>query len=326
MLHITNGDSAADSLRATGLGGTVLPWRDVLHEGPVPADLPLQELSAVRAQFLADVGLAESAAHTRQQFQDRDAALLAATEHEEVCLWFEHDLYDQLQIIQILSELASLPMGTTQVTLLCINEHPGVPRFLGLGQLSPQQLAALWPQREPVLDSHYEAARVMWRAFRSPDPVQLLEATHEGLSGLPYLRPAIARFLQEYPNTQQGLGRTEATALEAISQGVQEQRRLFLHVNNAEQAPFLGDSTFFARLAMLQREPAPLLAGSEPLALTEHGSAVLHGEADAVQLQGIDRWFGGVHLTDAQPVWRWDDALQTLVHPITGPSVRLPYL
>ena len=326
MLHITNGDSAADLLRATGLGGTVLPWRDVLHEGPVPANLPLQGLSAVRAQFLTDVGLAESAAHPQQEFQERNAALLAATEHEEVCLWFEHDLYDQLQILQILSELASLPMGATQVTLLCINEHPDVPRFLGLGQLSPQQLAALWPQREPVLDSHYEAARVVWRAFRSADPVQLLEATHEGLSDLPYLRPAIVRFLQEYPSAQQGLGRTEATALQAVGQGVQEQRRLFAHVNNAEEAPFLGDSTFFTRLAVLQREPAPLLTGSEPLTLTAHGSAVLRGEADAVQLHGIDRWLGGVHLTDSKPVWRWDDALQTLVHPITGPSVRLPYL
>ena len=32
MLHITNGDSTAGTLRQTGLEGEVIPWRDVLHE------------------------------------------------------------------------------------------------------------------------------------------------------------------------------------------------------------------------------------------------------------------------------------------------------
>jgi hypothetical protein len=37
LLHVTNGESAADTLRQTALGGAVLPWQDVLHEGPLPA-------------------------------------------------------------------------------------------------------------------------------------------------------------------------------------------------------------------------------------------------------------------------------------------------
>ena len=41
MLHVTNGDSTAQIIDARGLAGTVLPWRDVLHEGPIPAELPL---------------------------------------------------------------------------------------------------------------------------------------------------------------------------------------------------------------------------------------------------------------------------------------------
>ena len=37
LLHVTNGESAGNTLRQTALGGAVLPWRDALHEGPVPA-------------------------------------------------------------------------------------------------------------------------------------------------------------------------------------------------------------------------------------------------------------------------------------------------
>ena len=34
-LIITNGDSAGDLLAAAGKDGTIVPWRDVLHEGPI---------------------------------------------------------------------------------------------------------------------------------------------------------------------------------------------------------------------------------------------------------------------------------------------------
>ena len=47
LLHITNGESAGNTLRQTALGGAVLPWQDVLHEGPVPA-LPRQKLLTER--------------------------------------------------------------------------------------------------------------------------------------------------------------------------------------------------------------------------------------------------------------------------------------
>ena len=55
LLHITNGESAGNTLRQTALGGAVLPWQDTLHEGPIPA-LPRKELLRKRARFLADCG------------------------------------------------------------------------------------------------------------------------------------------------------------------------------------------------------------------------------------------------------------------------------
>ena len=43
-LIITNGDSAAACMREARLDGEILPWRDILHEGPVPAGLDLEDL------------------------------------------------------------------------------------------------------------------------------------------------------------------------------------------------------------------------------------------------------------------------------------------
>jgi len=68
-LIITNGDSAAGSLKSVGLGDEILPWRDVLHEGPVPDVGGLGALSELRGRYLASKGwIAEEEAE--QSFQE----------------------------------------------------------------------------------------------------------------------------------------------------------------------------------------------------------------------------------------------------------------
>ena len=63
-----------------------MPWREVLHDGPVPA-LPPDELRGVRGRFLGDETL----------LRERDERLAAALgKGEPVMLWFEADLYDVL--------------------------------------------------------------------------------------------------------------------------------------------------------------------------------------------------------------------------------------
>src|SRR5437868_7602085 len=74
LLHVTNGESAGNTLRQTALGGAVLPWQDTLHEGPVPA-LPRRELLRTRARFLADCGWGRQQA-LLSSFERRDRQLL----------------------------------------------------------------------------------------------------------------------------------------------------------------------------------------------------------------------------------------------------------
>ena len=102
LLHVTNGESAGNTLRQTTLGGAVLPWQDVLHEGPVPAG-PRSQLLRARAAFLADCGWGSRRA-ILSSLERRDGQLTdALTGGVQVVLWFEHDLYDQLQLLDALA-------------------------------------------------------------------------------------------------------------------------------------------------------------------------------------------------------------------------------
>lgn len=54
--------------------------------------------------------------------------------------------------------------------------------------------------------------------------------------------------------------------------------------------------------------------------LTDTGARVLAGRDDHVQLTGIDRWIGGVHLHGPYAAWRWDDSTETITRARHAPS------
>ena len=146
-LHVTNGDIVVDHLRRAGLAADALAWADVLHEGPVPAGLDDAGLRRVRAEFLAGrIGLDPGA--VRRRSEDRDRAL-SVNHAGEYLLWFEADLYDQLQIAQILAALGD--SGADRVTkLVCIGEYPASPTSAGWASSSPGSSPACW--RPPPAD------------------------------------------------------------------------------------------------------------------------------------------------------------------------------
>ena len=90
---------------------------DVLNEGPVPPDFDLEQLRTVRAQFIASCGWV-TFEEVEVQFSWRDQVRAESLDQDEVVLWFEHDLYDRLQLIRILNRLAPRELGRTKLILM----------------------------------------------------------------------------------------------------------------------------------------------------------------------------------------------------------------
>ena len=97
---------------------------------------------------------------SRTQFKARDTTFRRAGEHDEIVLWFEHDLYDQLQLIQVLDGLAAL--RGPPISLVCEAEY--------LGNMAPERAAELFGLRNPLTRRHFQEAQAAWAAFRSSDP------------------------------------------------------------------------------------------------------------------------------------------------------------
>jgi hypothetical protein len=319
-LHITNGDCVGSTLREF-ISDPVVACADVLHEGPAPA-VDDEQWYDLRGRFLAD-DPAHAAAIARQ-LMACDAALDRLETYKEVVLWFEHDLFDQLNLVRALSRIGRHHPADGFAQLICVDRFPGFDRFIGLGQLNARQLFSLVDHRRAVTRAEYHLAARAWDAFRSPDPRGLAGFADDSAATLPFLPAAITRLCAEYPSTINGLSCSAQALLDTLRDGPADGEAVFRHAQAREQHPFMGDWSFFRMARRLSRTHVPLVR-IEPddraidlrrhrLSLTEAGRDVLAGAGDAVALNGIDEWRGGVHLKgDDRSPWRWDAPHRTLV-------------
>jgi hypothetical protein len=231
VLHVMNGDAAADLLRRSGISGTVTVWADVLHDGPVQPDLSPARRRELRARFVSRNGFI-SYEEALRQAEEWDERLESFVDHDEVVLWFEHDLF-QLLLIRQLHWFGHRDMASRRLSLTCVGEYPGVADFVGLGQLTPRQLASLFNGRESVTNHQLELGRSAWRAFTSPDPTGLVGLLERDTSPLPFLADALRRHLQEFPWTRDGLPRTEREILSAVQAGARSPQEVYLVARRA---------------------------------------------------------------------------------------------
>jgi len=315
-------------MRAGGIEGEIIPWRDILHEGPVPENLSLHELSKVRAKWLCDANLADLA-QLERDFLERDNMLRRYCDFDEVVLWFEWDLYDQLQLLQLLDFFASAARddrAETETRLSIV----GLAGYLG--NLDPEKFAGLFDARGEVTDSMLGHAQSAWAAFRSSEPTALGKIAQIDDAELPFLSLALYRELEEYPSTLNGLSRSESQILEAVAQRARSFHEVFQMCANREERIFCGDTMVARYIERMSRDENALIRYTSgelieaprsdsdsrafrnaEMALTAKGRAVLACDEDWVQLGGSDRWLGGVHLEGSRAAWRWNPDTREVV-------------
>jgi hypothetical protein len=319
IVHVCNGDATADTLSLADLPGDIRVWADALDVGPL---LPVGDAEHYRArgEFWASRGFG-SAADSAQKLADWDKGVDEARSAEEVILWYEHDLFDQLALIRLLSRFArrGLPQ---QLTIVSIDRHPEVPNFLGFGQLKPEQLAELWPRRTPLSRDAIDEAVTAWIAVTANDPRAVPFLTKR-VKALPFLAGALERHLEEFPDPTSGLSRTERQILAAIARGEGDAGAL-MQVSHANDPRYpITDGLLFDVLKRLgacgfiegapSGTPGPDALKSLAASVTPHGREALAGAIDRVHECGIDEWRGGIHLAGKGPVWRWSSADRKLI-------------
>ncbi|MBL1147431.1 MAG: DUF1835 domain-containing protein [Pseudomonadota bacterium] len=320
-VHIRCGSDIKHGLDIAGFKGAFLEFADPYCQGPVP-DLPLPEFLEIRAAFISqsyDITLKDALARQQKEY----AAITAFSGYDQLVLWFEHDAYDQFILAFLLETLAAVKLPE-KYEIICVDNVPGVPDFVGLGQLSPEALQYLWEhERRPVTAEMTALGKKVWQAYRKADFETLHRIAQNTTPAIPQMAGAILRQLMELPSAQNGLSLTQQLTLEILAEhGTLKGGRLFgILTTEKEPLPFLGDLMFRDVLDHMMQAEQPLFDSTDKTApwheqelrLNETGKKLLQNDLDFLALSPPPRWVGGCEIRADQPCPRWDHEEQGII-------------
>ncbi len=292
LLHLRCGDDLRSRLQSAGIAGEYLCFADPVCVGPAQDDGDLMAWLGMRARYVA-LHAGQDPAAVRLRLGREYAALNGLHRREAVWLWFEHDLWDQIALIRILSLLAEKRLLRGKLLLMPADGERSFP------MLSDAELGALHPA--PLSDLQIEQAAEAWAAFASSDP-RGLDALSRRELALPFLAAALRRHLRDLPWTTDGLGETERRVLRAIAAGATDEAAVFDRVREGDSIFHLTDLILREVIGRLRQGPNRLVSRDEELHPTPRGAAVLAGTD---RFRPPPRFHAGVHVLP-DPPWLWD--------------------
>jgi Domain of unknown function (DUF1835) len=267
VLHITSGDVAGENLKKSGIFGEVFVWHDILYDGPRNPGWPEEDTLAARALFLEEVtagGL--SRGQILETLRTQYLKLETAGDYDELILWFDACLFDQSMLSHILACMKVKGIETAK--LICVDAFPGIVPYNGLGQLLPDQLASVYPRRQPVTKDQFCFAERVDRAFALQDHTEFIELSNCSNAPFPWIPAAVTRWLKEQPDETTGLGQLEQLTLDALRSGCKTPKEIFAFVAAHDTPPqYWGDTTLWAKINKLatRRPPLVKIEGPGPL-------------------------------------------------------------
>ncbi|OXI78364.1 hypothetical protein CFB40_36480 [Burkholderia sp. AU31652] len=310
--HWRCGNDIAHGLGVAGFRGEFHVFADPYCMGPVPRLEP-EAFIDTRCEFISQC-FGIPLATVRRRALTEYGALSQLSRARHAVLWCEADAYDQLFLIAVLANMTGRPQS---LELVEVDSVPGVDRFVGMGQLTPQVLAWLWPRRRELTDDVFSLAREAWDAYRDATPLAWAALCKEASPSLPLLAPALKRQLQELPSVRDGLGLTERLALEIIRDGDGlALSQVFAELNLCrDPLPFLGDAMFHAMMRPLAEGDRPLIKIHDDhpererciVGLTPLGEQVLQANANWQDHCDVPRWVGGTQILPRTTHWALDD-------------------
>lgn len=296
-LHILNGDSSLELFKKINLPGDTMVWREMLSEGRSGYSVGSSEFWKARKSFFAEeinVTSEEYETGVISEFKKIESPDL----FDEIILWFEYDLFCQINLMAILSYLKGKSNNST-ISLICVGKFPDSERLLGLGQLSIDTFGGLFDKRSIVQKADMNFADEIWKIYNTGDHSKLSDVIKNCPDLFEYLPAAIDGHLKRFPRSQNGLTGIENKILQLISETPDGMplKHVIRALLISDQVYGLGDMVYMnyvKKLSMLYD------VDNENLRLNNLGIEIKHGKQSLKELRK-DYYFGGASIKVVQP-------------------------
>ena len=253
-LHITNGDSTADILRRTSIKGDVVVWREMLCEGPIYKEVGSDEFWMARYNYFEkelEVSKLEYYDKTIKEIQK----LEDVSGYSEVVLWFEFDLFCQVNLMAICTYLLQSFRKNTRYNLVCTGWIKGEEKLKSLADFPVDEFANLYDNKTLLSKTNLEFAQNCWNVYVNNDIEELKSFNFNKQSKFRYLQKAINQHLLRFP-IESGLNQIQYQIFEIINSKSLTEREIIqeLLIWQAQETVYgFGDLQYFQYLKKLNK-------------------------------------------------------------------------
>lgn len=267
-LHITNGDGFTEVLKTLNISGDIITWREMLCEGKTTHEVGSESFWRQRYEYLN-----RAYKVTKDTFINRTLKeyrnLCNQKSQEDIVLWFNKDLFCQINMIAVLSWIKKNRANANIYLIGSAVEKDSVTA--PLSSMDKTALEKLYREKLLLNKDDIEFGDYVWQLYCENSPIRIQSAIKQNNSQLQYLNNVIQTHLHRFPSLKNGLNELENKMLsKALHQDIKTKDQLVEAMLQDPGYYGYGDIQYFKMASKLR----PLFRSFTPAKLTKTGAAV----------------------------------------------------
>lgn len=274
ILHITNGDSTTNYLKKLAFSGNFITWREMLCEGKTINTVGSEAFWKTRFNFLKSsykVTKKTFTNYTLKEYQN----LCNVKECKEIVLWFEYDLFCQINLLAVISWLKNHRKNDL-ISLVCSGNIKGSEKLVGLSELNPAQIQEHYKKRIQLSQEDIEYGDYIWQLYCAKSPLRLQTIYQlKKPTAFQYLSTALNTHLQRFPSIENGLNNVENFVLEIANTTKPRTKKEFINQLLKKQETYgFGDLQYENTIHQLKKA----FTSFNPLEFSKKGKQLLENQ------------------------------------------------
>lgn len=253
IIHVLNGDSTVQLLKDSGLKGGIAVWREMLCEGPLHKEFASDEFWLNRYEYFEkEIGI------SKLNYYDKTIKevlkLEDLTVYDEVVLWFEFDLFCQINLLAVCSYLLLNFQKEVTLSLVCTGFVKGKKGFHSLSDFTSEEFLNLYNNKLHLSKVNLVFADECWKLYVENDFKKLKNFNFKNRK-FPYLQLAINEHLKRFA-AENGLNEIENKTLKIINSELSSEGEIIqnLLIWQAKETVYgFGDLQYFNYLKSLNQ-------------------------------------------------------------------------
>ncbi len=236
IYNILNGDSLAYSFPDSKIEGDVIVVREGLIEGDLSGD-NLHDFWQSRAKYM---GLTE--AEYRSKVVKEFEIIRNAPDNSVFNLWFEYDLFCQVNMWFVISIINSLPIKKKVFAVYTSYLDKTNKQFWnGFGPENSDELKVFYADKIPLIEADINLGKDLWASYKNGNLSALTDLSKNQSLAFPYLQEVVKAHVDRFPKDG-SKGRPEKV-IEDITKNISTDfHKVFKEFWNRESIYGFGDT------------------------------------------------------------------------------------